>query len=154
MPLTVTQIEDPAERSRICREILRELPGWFGLPESNERYERKVAELPTFAVGEDAFLSLKLHSASSAELYLMGVRQELHGQGLGTALVAAAEDFLLDRGIEFVHVKTLGPSHPSERYERTRRFYEGRGFIPLEELHGVWDENNPCLVLVKHLSCR
>jgi hypothetical protein len=94
--VTVTAIEDPAERSRICREILAELPGWFGLPESNARYEREVADLPTFAVEDDAFLSLKLHS----------------------------------------------------------RFYEARGFVPVEELQGVWDENNPCLVLVKHLSCR
>jgi hypothetical protein len=51
-------------------------------------------------------------------------------------------------------VKTLGPSRRSERYERTRRFYEARGFVPLEELAGFWDENNPCLILVKHLSCR
>jgi GNAT superfamily N-acetyltransferase len=152
--VTVTAIEDPAERSRICREILRELPGWFGLPESNERYEREVAKLPTFAVGEDAFLSLKLHSASAAELYLVGVRHELHRQGLGTALLAAAEDYLRDHGIEFLHVKTLGPSRPSERYEAKRRFYEARGFVPLEELHGVWDDNQPCLILVKHLPCR
>jgi hypothetical protein len=96
--VTVTAIEDSAERSRICREILAELPGWFGLPESNARYEREVAD--------------------------------------------------------YLQVKTLGPSRPCERYKRTRRFYEARGFVPLEELHAVWDENNPCLILVKHVACR
>jgi GNAT superfamily N-acetyltransferase len=154
MPLTVAQIEDPAERSRICREILGELPGWFGLPESNARYEREAAKLPTFAIGVDGFLSLKLHSARAAEVYLMGVRPDLHGRGLGTALLEVAEEYVRGRGIEFLHVKTLGPSHPSERYERTRRFYEARGFVPLEEFHGLWEENNPTLILVKHLSCR
>jgi hypothetical protein len=110
--MTVSEIADPAERSRICREILDVLPGWFGLPESNARYEREVAELPTFAIGDDAFLSLKLQSRAAAELYVMGVRPELHG------------------------------------------LYEARGFVPLEELHGIWDEDNPCLLLVTHVSCR
>jgi GNAT superfamily N-acetyltransferase len=145
------QVEEPRERSRICREILAELPRWFGLPESNECYERDVAELPTFAVGDDAFLSLKLHSPRAAELYVMAVRPDLHRRGLGTALLEAAEEYLREQGVEYLQVKTLGPSRPSEGYERTRRFYEARGFVPLEELRGVWDNDNPCLILVKRL---
>jgi GNAT superfamily N-acetyltransferase len=152
--VTVTQVDDPAERSRICRQILADLPGWFGLPESNARYEREVADLPTFAVGDDAFLSLKLHSPEAAEVYVMGVRRELHGRGLGTALLEAAEEHLRNRGLTYLQVKTLGPSHPSEGYAQTRRFYLSRGFAPLEELRGLWDEDNPTLILVKHLSCR
>jgi GNAT superfamily N-acetyltransferase len=98
----VTEIEEPAERSRICGAVLAALPGWFGIPESNARYERAVSELPTFAIGDDAFLSLKLHDAKAAELYLMGVRPELHGQGLGTALLGAAEQYLRNGGVEFL----------------------------------------------------
>jgi GNAT superfamily N-acetyltransferase len=149
--VSVNQIEQPADRSRICRQVLQELPGWFGLADANERYEREVATLPTFAVDEDAFLSLKLHTAKAAEVYVMGVRPHLHGRGLGTALLGAGEEYLRKRGVEYLQVKTLGPSRPSERYERTRRFYEARGFVPLEELHGVWDDDNPCLLLVKRL---
>jgi hypothetical protein len=26
------------------------------------------------------------------------------------------------------------------------------GFTPLEELHGVWDPENPCLIMIKHLA--
>jgi GNAT superfamily N-acetyltransferase len=154
MPLTVAEIAEPAERSRLCREILAALPGWFGLLESNARYEREVSGLPTFAAGDDGFLSLKLHSPRAAEVYVIGVRPELHRRGLGTALLEAAEEYLRERDVEYLQVKTLGPSRPSERYERTRRFYEARDFVPLEELEGVWDENNPCLLLVKHLPCR
>ena len=152
--MNVREIEDSAQRSRICREILADLPGWFGLPESNARYEREVADLTTFAVGESGFLSLKLHFRESAEVYVMGVRQELHGRGLGTALLDAAQEHLRARGVTFLQVKTLGPSHPSERYALTRRFYESRGFAALEELHGLWDDDNPTLILVKHLTCR
>jgi hypothetical protein len=45
---------------------------------------------------------------------------------------------------------TLGPSCPDEGYTRTRGFYEARGFVGLEELHDLWDEN-PCLIMVKRL---
>jgi GNAT superfamily N-acetyltransferase len=152
--MNVTLVEDPTSRSRICRRILRELPGWFGLEDANARYEREVADLLTFAVGDDAFLSLKRHTLRAAEVYVMGVRPDLHRRGLGTALLDAAEAYLSEQGVEYLQVKTLGPSRPSDRYEGTRRFYEARGFVPVEELHGIWDEGNPCLVLVKHLSCR
>ena len=47
-------------------------------------------------------------------------------------------------------VKTLGPSDHDEGYERTRRFYGACGFVPLEEIHGLW-EHNPCLLMVKRL---
>jgi GNAT superfamily N-acetyltransferase len=148
----VLAVEDPRERSTLCREVLEALPDWFGIGEAVRQYVRDVAELPTFAVGRDAFLSLKLHTDSAAEIYVMGVRPERQGQGLGTALVEAAEASLRAGGIEYLQVKTLGPSQPSEHYARTRRFYHARGFHPLEELHGFWDEENPCLIMVKHLG--
>jgi GNAT superfamily N-acetyltransferase len=148
--MTVVEVEVPAERSRICERVLRDLPEWFGIEEATAAYIRDVAELPTFAVDRDGLLSLKLHTSHAAELYVMGVRREHQGQGIGTALVAAAEAYLRERGIEYLQVKTLGPSHPDEGYERTRRFYEACGFVPLEEIHGLW-EHNPCLVMVKRL---
>ena len=148
--MTVLEVELPAERSRICERVLRDLPEWFGIEEATAAYIRDVAELPTFAADDDGLLSLKLHTSHAAEVYVMGVRRERHGQGLGTALVAAAETYLRERGVEYLQVKTLGPSHADEGYERTRRFYEARGFVPLEEIHGLW-EGNPCLLMVKSL---
>jgi hypothetical protein len=47
---------------------------------------------------------------------------------MGTALVEAAEDLLRGTGIEYLQVKTLGPSRPKDHYAATRGFYEGRGF--------------------------
>jgi GNAT superfamily N-acetyltransferase len=148
--MTVVEVEVPAERSRICERVLGDLPDWFGFEDVNAAYVRDVAGLPTFAVGDEALLALKVHNPRAAELYVMGVRRERHGQGLGTALVAAAETYLGERGVEYLQVKTLGPSHADEGYARTRRFYEARGFVPLEEIHGLW-EGNPCLLMVKRL---
>jgi GNAT superfamily N-acetyltransferase len=149
--MTVVEVELPAERSRICERALRDLPDWFGFEDVNAAYVRDVAGPPTFAVGDDAFLALKVHNPRAAELYVMGVRRERHGRGVGTALVAAAERYLRERAVEYLQVKTLGPSYPDEGYDRTRRFYEARGFIPLEEIHGLWGTDNPCLLMVKRL---
>jgi GNAT superfamily N-acetyltransferase len=147
---TVAEVSDPEERSLLCESILRELPDWFGIEEATLDYIEAVAELPTFAAGEDAFLSLKLHYPKAAEVYVMGVRPNAHRRGLGTALLGAAEEYLRARDVEYLQVKTLGPSHPDEGYGRTRLFYEARGFVPLEEIHDLWPEN-PCLLLVKRL---
>jgi ribosomal protein S18 acetylase RimI-like enzyme len=132
--------------------VLAALPGWFGIEEAVERYVREVAELPTFAVERDGFLALKQHTDTAAEIYVMGVRPESHRRGIGTALLEAAEAFLRGREVEYLQVKTLGPSHPSEHYAATRSFYAARGFRPLEELTAIWGEANPCLVMVKHLG--
>jgi hypothetical protein len=54
MPLTVVEVDDAAARSRLCERVLRDLPEWFGIEEATAAYVRNVAELPTFAVGDDA----------------------------------------------------------------------------------------------------
>ena len=146
----IREVHDPAERSRLCESVLRELPEWFGIEAATAAYIRDVAGLPTFASDDDGFLAVKLHTPKAAELYVMGVRPERHRRGVGTALLAAAEDYLREQGVEYFQVKTLGPSRPSEDYEGTRRFYEARGFVALEEIHGLWD-GNPCLLMVKRL---
>jgi GNAT superfamily N-acetyltransferase len=148
--LLTREVHEPEERSRLCESVLRELPEWFGIEEATAAYIRDVAGLPTFAVEDVAFLSVKLHTPRAAELYVLGVRPERHRQGLGTRLLEAAEDYLRARGVEYLQVKTLGSSRPSEGYERTRLFYEARGFVALEEIHGLW-EGNPCLLMVKRL---
>jgi GNAT superfamily N-acetyltransferase len=148
--MMVVEIQDPKERSRLCERVLRDLPEWFGIEEATSAYIRDVAELPTFGVDADAILSLKLHTPRAAEVYVMGVRRARHAQGLGTALLRAAEEYLRARGVEYLQVKTLGPSDPDAGYARTRAFYEARGFVPLEELHDLW-EDNPALLLVKRL---
>ena len=148
--MTVVELEEPEARSRVCESVLRDLPEWFGIEEATAAYIRDVADLPTFAIEDDALLVLKVHNPRAAEVFVMGVRRARHRQGLGTALLAAAEEYLRAGGVEYLQVKTLGPSFPDDGYERTRRFYETRGFVPLEEIHGLW-EHNPCLLMVKRL---
>ena len=142
-------------KSELCAPLLRGLPDWFGIEAALEQYAAEIDRLPTFLASNETgmigFLILKQHNPYTSEIYVMGVRQVAHSQGSGRALVAAAEEWLLLQGAEYLQVKTLGPSHPDSGYARTRAFYLALGFRPLEEFSQIWDENNPCLILVKRL---
>ncbi len=149
----VVEIEDPAERSRIAETVLSDLPEWFGIEESTKAYVEAAARLPTFAVEPDVgFLCLEQHTPRAAEIHVMGVRRADHRRGIGRALVVEAERWCRAHGIRYLHVKTLGPSRPSRGYGATRAFYEALGFVALEELHGLWGEENPALILVKDVG--
>ena len=153
--MRVVEVVDGGERSRVCAEILRTVPEWFGIESATREYIDGVAELPTFvALADDGrevgLLALKQHGRRAAEIWVMAVVPDHHRRGVGRHLVETAERFLLGGSVEYLQVKTLGPSRPDEGYARTRAFYDAMGFVPLEELHGLW-ESNPCLLLVKRL---
>jgi ribosomal protein S18 acetylase RimI-like enzyme len=149
------------------RRLLGLLPRWFGIESSNAGYAEAARRLPAYLAWPAAVpaagvpvagvpvaagvLLLDRHFPGAAEIHLLAVDPAYHRHGAGRALVAAAEADLAADGAEFLHVKTLGPSHPDEGYALTRKFYEAMGFAPLEELHGLWDPGNPCLIMIKHL---
>jgi GNAT superfamily N-acetyltransferase len=154
--LTVFAIAGPASgHASVCVPILRALPDWFGIEEAILDYESEIEHLPTFLATTEAgvlgFLSLKQHNPFSAEIYVMAVRPEARRSGIGRALVEAAENHARSLNVEYMQVKTLGPSRPDAHYAKTRAFYEALGFRPLEEFPKIWDEHNPCLILVKRL---
>ena len=57
-------VEITVDKPRICGEILRSLPDWFGIEASIVRYAAESADLPMFGcrVGDEVvgFLTLKL----------------------------------------------------------------------------------------------
>ena len=149
----VVELTDSGERSRVAEAVLRDLPEWFGIEKSTAAYIEAVSTLPTFVVEPDlGFLCLKQHTPRAAELYVMGVRREHHRRGIGRALVSEAESWCRAHGVRYLHVKTLGPSRESRGFGATRAFYEAVGFVALEELHGLWGEDNPALILVKDVG--
>ncbi len=139
-----------------CDQILRSLPEWFGIEQAIVDYvldlqamETWIAEVAGTPVG---FLTINQRNESSAEIHVMAVVDKFHGRGCGRQLVEHAEHVLHSRSVEFLQVKTLGPSRESVHYERTRGFYNHLGFRPLEE-NALWGDTNPCLIMVKHLHC-
>ena len=139
----------------VCIPILRSLPEWFGIEESIIQYSSEIDRLPTFlAIKTEhviGFLSLKQHSPYSAEIYVMGIVPEAHRRGIGQALIDKAQEWLREQDIEYLQVKTLGPSNVDPNFAKTRAFYMTMGFRSLEEFKQIWDEQNPCLILVKRL---
>jgi ribosomal protein S18 acetylase RimI-like enzyme len=73
----------------------------------------------------------------------MAVLPELHRQGIGRALLGHAEAMLAADGVEFLQVKTLGPSKSDDGYDKTRAFYLAYGFRPLEEFPELWGPREP-----------
>jgi len=141
--------------STTCEAIMRSLPQWFGIESALVEYADNTELMETYIItSEDlafGFITLKQHNRYSAEIHVMAIKDGFHRQGAGRALVAYAEGILRANGIEYLQVKTLGPSHPDKNYQMTRLFYEAIGFRPLEENLRIWDESNPCLILVKSL---
>lgn len=142
-------------KSSVCEPIMRSLPDWFGIEEAIVQYAREINDLPTWlAYDEDqilGFLSIKQHNPYAAEVYVMGVHPQDHRKGIGKSLILASETWLRGQGVEYLQVKTLSPSHPDENYARTRAFYLAMGFRPLEEFTQLWNEQNPCLLMVKRI---
>ena len=152
----IRMVTEEEEKSRICNEILRGLPAWFGIEAAIVNYVKEVRELPFFAAydggGPVGFLAVKEHNPYTAEICVMGVRQDRHHQGIGRALVTEAEAYCKKRQFCFFTVKTLDESADYEPYARTRLFYHAMGFLPLEVFPLHWDKDNPCLFLAKFIG--
>lgn len=144
-------VEDREKRERIAREVLAALPDWFGLPESTARYVRDSRELSFWADLERGaargFIVLKETSPYAAELYVMGVLPEYHRQGIGRALFEALHGYAVEHGYAFLQVKTVQEGRYAG-YDRTNAFYRSMGFRELECFPTLWDQWNPCQVLV------
>jgi GNAT superfamily N-acetyltransferase len=79
----------------------------------------------------------------------MGILSEYHRQGIGKRLMQACENICRENKTEFLTVKTLAESRKSKSYEKTRLFYLAQGFKPIEVFPTVWDEENPCLMILR-----
>ena len=140
----------------ICRAILSTIGDWFGMPASNAEYERLAEQGPSWLAVDDGeavgLMLLKRHFATTLEVYFIGVRGDRHRLGVGRALMGRAEAIARAEGRRFVMVKTQGPSANYEPYARTRRFYEGLGYIALEELDIGWGPENQTLIMAKAVT--
>lgn len=151
----IKEIEDESTKSEVTEKILRRLPEWFGNEEALVEYIHTVKDKVFYAAYDKddpiGFLCLKFHNQYTADIYVAGIQKEYHRNGIGRQLVETAERYLLKNGYKFFMVKTLGESSDYEFYKRTREFYQGVGFYPLAEFKEIWDEENPCLIMIKSL---
>jgi GNAT superfamily N-acetyltransferase len=142
----------------LCRELLDELPDWFGIPEAVDEYvvkaERATAVVAIADTREVGLLTLIRHTAYAAEIDVTAVKPDHHRRGIGRAMVDRAEHLLARDGVEYLQVKTLADTVEYEPYARTRAFYAACGFRPLQVFPDLWDPENPALQFVKRLPSR
>ena len=154
--MEIKEISNPKDKFVVCNDILRALPSWFGIEESIVDYVKAVEALPFYAayISEKpvGFIAIKVHNDYTAEVYVMGVLQAYHRQGIGRKLITDCEDYCKSNKFEFLTVKTLDESRECEDYAKTRSFYLGMGFKPLEVFPLLWDESNPCLFMAKYVG--
>ena len=153
--VTVREITNPEEKQKITRKVLEALPDWFGNESAREDYIAKSAGAPYAAVFENGraigMAALKTTSPAAMEIMVMGVLKEYHRSGAGRALIDWAKSYAKQQNCEYLHLKTLDESANYPPYEITRAFYTAVGFVPLECLPTLWDEENPCLIMIQKL---
>lgn len=151
--ITVKKVENLDEKTRITLEIMNALPEWFSPPEDIVNKSVIHREYPFIAAFDGyraiGFAAIKIHNIYTADIYNFGVLREYHRMGIGYRLMEACVEYCRANGYKFLTVKTLDESAEYEPYNRTRAFYKKEGFYPLEVFTCVWDEENPCLFMVK-----
>ena len=155
MELIIKEITDKKEKEKISREILNDLPEWFGMPESTEEYIADSQDKPFLACFAEeepiGFVVLNETSPDCAEIFVIGIKKKFHRQGLGEKLNENFENFAKKLGYTYLQVKTVETGHYQE-YDMTNNFYQAMGYKKLEVFPELWDEWNPCQIYVKYLG--
>ena len=153
--LIIKEIVDIDEKEKISREILNDLPEWFGMPESTEEYITDSQDKPFIACFMDneavGFVVLNATSEDCADIFVMGIKKKYHRMGIGTKLNDAYEKLAKKLGYTYTQVKTVQSGHYKE-YDITNNFYKSVGYKELEVFPTLWDEWNPCQIYIKYLG--
>ena len=153
--LIIKEIVDIKEKEKISREILNDLPEWFGMPESTEEYITDSQDKPFIACFMDneaiGFVVLNATSEDCADIFVMGIKKKYHRMGIGTKLNDAYERLAKKLGYTYTQVKTVQTGHYKE-YDITNNFYKSVGYKELEVFPTLWDEWNPCQIYIKYIG--
>ena len=155
MKIEINEITNKNEKEAIAREILFDLPEWFGLPESTKAYIKDSKDKAFLAGYVDekvaGFIVLNPTSSATAEIFVMGVKKEYHRLGLGTKLVKVYEQLAVGRGYSYSQVKTVKSGNYAE-YDITNDFYKSLGYVELECFPDMRDKTNPCQIYIKYIN--
>lgn len=152
--MRIDLVEEAIEKKKIVQEVLNDLPEWFGLPDSTQEYIENCQKYPLWVLQETnesiGFISLKETSKATGEIYCIGIKKAYHHRGLGKRLLDELESYAREHYL-FLQVKTVAEGHYAI-YDQTIGFYRRMGFVELEVFPTLWDEWNPCLVMLKILN--
>lgn len=146
----IKRINSSEEKEKICQEIVNNLPDWFD-EKGRIDYVDGVKNTDVWAayIGNElaGFISIKLNSKFTSEIYVFGVLEKNQRNGIGSELLAVAIEELKKLKVKLLIVKTLDNTANYEPYERTRNFYLKNDFFPIDVYKKIWNEDNPCLLM-------
>ncbi|MFP4078903.1 MAG: GNAT family N-acetyltransferase [Candidatus Izemoplasmataceae bacterium] len=149
-------IHNEALKQQITKEVLDDLPEWFGIEEATQMYIDHVKEKPFLAVYDAdtivGFYALREENRDTLDMYVLGVKKAYHAQGIGAQLQTRVDTFAKEKGYRFLIVLTLSKSRPNQAYAKTRAFYERMGFRAVYENENIWDPSNPAELYIKVLN--
>ena len=89
MMLVIKEVKDEEKKMAVVAEVLRDLPEWFGIPESTQAYIEGAKDLQVWAAYQEndlaGFVSLAYSSEDCAEIDCIGVKKLIKVEELGVA---------------------------------------------------------------------
>ena len=87
MMFVIKEVKDEDQKMAVVAEILRDLPEWFGIPESTQAYIEGAKDLKVWAAFQESnllgFVSLSYSSEDCAEIDCLGVKKLIKVEELG-----------------------------------------------------------------------
>ena len=154
MMFVIKEVKGEDQKMAVVAEILRNLPEWFGIPESTQAYIEGAKDLRVWTAYQESdvvgFISLSYSSEDCAEIDCLGVKKNFQGQGIGGQLLFTLESEIA-KTVDYLQVKTVAEGS-NKNYDRTNVFYRSVGFKKLEIFPSLWDPQNPCQILIKKIN--
>ena len=150
---TIEEVKDEDQKMAVVDEVLKDLPEWFGIPESTQAYIEGARDLQVWVAYQESklagFVSLSYSSEDCAEIDCLAVKKFYHRAGIGSQLLATLESEARKQ-VDYLQVKTVAEGSNKD-YDRTNVFYRSVGFKKLEIFPQLWDPQNPCQILIKKI---
>lgn len=148
----IEYIEEVSLKREITLEMLNKLSTWFGLEDSINEYVANVSECTFFVfknLDEEVvgFYALKPTSDVVLEIYVCGVLESYHRQGIGRSMFKEATNCARKNNYKFLQVKTVQSGH-YDSYDKTNLYYQYLRFDRFEVIPDLWDEHNPCQIYI------
>ena len=150
----IKEVKNEAQKMAVVAEVLKDLPEWFGIPESTQTYIEGAKDLQVWAAYQEGdllgFVSLSYSSEDCAEIDCLGVKKAHQGRGIRSQLLATLESEACKK-VDYLQVKTVAEGSNKD-YDRTNIFYRSLGFKKLEIFPQLWGPQNPCQILIKKMG--
>ena len=84
---TIEEVKDEDQKMAVVDEVLKDLPEWFGIPESTQAYIEGAKDLQVWAAYQESdltgFVSLSYSSEECAEIDCLGSKKAIKVEELG-----------------------------------------------------------------------